>query len=387
MLLLLKHLINYLHLSNNTMRFCLSIFLIFTFFINFELLSQEDEDIDFGVPGEIIEEVDDSCNLSDDARLLELLDFKLRKFDPNPKDTSEIGSSGQMTPQEIKQAEIRFYNEQLLDVVPVKMRVETFATLGGDTLASLMDRSSRVLLKHPEKCEFFRLYGDQVIGSFEMSFQKILQLYATAINKNNDIAQEFVRTQLVPAPMSVDDALMSLYDDYGYQQNVIESLLPEDVRVLFFGDNQVLNIADVAESKLLAFSLLGGTISGKKDELYVFAPDSKKGLLGSNETIVFTSTGKIYEVPLLNIPLALNVMRSLGFNAKIVLLSHIYISSDSYCKVGEAGMWYHFKSDEKQMGCDFLSNTIKSIKSRTLNLSEGYILFKESIDRVTELVK
>ena len=371
------------------MKFRFSIFLIFTFIINFDLFSQEqeDDDIDFGVPGDIVEEVDNSCNLSDDARLLQLLDFKLRKFDPNPKDTSEIGSSGQMTPQEIKQAEIRFYNEQLSDVVPVKMRVETFATLGGDTLASLMDRSSRVLLKHPEKCEFFRLYGDQVIGSFEMSFQKILQLYATAINKNNDIAQEFVRTQLVPAPMTVDDALMSLYDDYGYQQNVIESLLPEDVRVLFFGDNQVLNIADVAESKLLAFSLLGGTISGKKDELYVFAPDSKKGLLGSNETIVFTSTGKIYEVPLLNIPLALNVMRSLGFNAKIVLLSHIYISSDSYCKVGEAGMWYHFKSDEKQMGCDFLSNTIKSIKNKTLNLSEGYILFKESIDRVTELVK
>ena len=155
-----------------------------------------------------------------------------------------------------------------------------------------------------------RLYGDQVIGNFEMSFQKILQLYATAINKNNEIAQEFVRTQLVPAPMTVDDALKSLYDDYGYQQNVIESLLPEDVKNLFFGENQLLAIADVAESKLLAFSLLGGRISGKKDQLFVFAPDSKKGLLGSNETIVFTSTGKIYEVPLLNIPLALNVMRS-----------------------------------------------------------------------------
>ena len=100
-------------------------------------------------------------------------------------------------------------------------------------------------------------------------------------------------------------------------------MLPEDVKNLFFGENQLLAIADVAESKLLAFSLLGGRISGKKDQLFVFAPDSKKGLLGSNETIVFTSTGKIYEVPLLNIPLALNVMRSLGFTAKIILLSHI----------------------------------------------------------------
>ena len=63
----------------------------------------------------------------------------------------------QMTAQDVKQAEIRYYNEQLLDVPPVKMRVETFATLGGDTLSALIERSSRILLKHPEKCEFFRL--------------------------------------------------------------------------------------------------------------------------------------------------------------------------------------------------------------------------------------
>lgn len=360
--------------------FKIIIFLSFVCSLNAQ---EELEETDFGRPGNPVEDVDTSCDLSDDIKLLELLDFKLKKFNPNPNDDN----AAQMTPQEVKQASIRFYNQQLVDVEPVKMRVETFATLGGDTLSSLIERSSKILLKHPERCEFFRLYGDQVIGNFEMSFQKILQLYATAINKNNDIAQEFVRTQLVPAPMTVDDALKSLYDDYGYQQNVIESLLPEDVKNLFFGENQLLAIADVAESKLLAFSLLGGRISGKKDQLFVFAPDSKKGLLGSNETIVFTSTGKIYEVPLLNIPLALNVMRSLGFTAKIILLSHIYIDSGSYCKIGEAGMWYHFKGDDKQMGCDFLSNTVKSIKEKTLNLSEGYSLFKESIDQVTELIK
>lgn len=369
------------------MRFLFYFFSVICLLFDFDILAQEEDDNDFGTPGQVEEIVDDTCNLSDDKFLLKLLDFKLKKFDPNPKGASEIGTTGQMTPQDIKQAEIRYYNEQLVDVSPVKMRVETFATLGGDTLSALIQRSSRVLLKHPEKCEFFRLYGDQVLGSFEMSFKKILSLYATAINKNNEIAQEFVRTQLIPSKMSVDDALLSLFDDYGYQQNVIESLLPEDVRNIFFGENQLLNIADVAESKLLAFSLLGGEILGKKDEIYIFAPESKKGLLGSNETIVFTSTGKIYEVPLLNIPLALNVMRSLGFNAKIIILPHVYISSNSFCKVGEAGMWYHYTGEVKQMGCDFLSNTVKSIQDGTLNLSEGYTLFKESIDQVIKYTK
>lgn len=330
---------------------------------------------------------DEVCELSDDKKLLELLDFKLKKYDPNPKEKSDIESAGQMTPQEVKQNSIRFYNEQLLELDPVKLAIETFTTLGGDTLASLIDRSSKILLKHPNRCEFFRMYGNQVIGSFEFPFTKILQLYATAINKNNEIAQDFIKTQLSPASMTVDDAIMALYDDYGYQQNVIESLLPEDVRVLFFGENQLLNIADVAESKLLAFSLLGGKISGEKEEIFVFAPDSKKGLLGSNETIVFTSTGKIYEVPLLNIPLALNVMRSLGFSAKIIILNHVYIDSDTYCKVGDAGIWYHFTRDQKHMGCDFLSNTVNSIRNKTLTLSESYILFKESIDRVTAVIK
>ena len=66
----------------------------------------------------------------------------------------------------------------------------------------------------------------QIIGSYEISFERILRLYATAVNKDNKIAQEFIRTQIIPSPMSLDQQLSLLYDDYGYQQNIIESLLP-----------------------------------------------------------------------------------------------------------------------------------------------------------------
>ena len=98
----------------------------------------------------------------------------------------------------------------------------------------------------------------------------------------------------------------------------------------------MVSVADVAESKLLAFSLLGGRIADQGEkEIFIFVPDSKKGLLGSNETIVISSTSKIYEVPLLNIPLALNVMRSLGFNAKIIILKHVFIDNESFCTVSE----------------------------------------------------
>ena len=93
------------------------------------------------------------------------------------------------------------------------------------------------------------------------------------------------------------------------------------------------------------------------------------------------------ETPLLNIPLALNVLRSLGFNAKIILLKHLYIDNSSYCMVGDAGIWYHFTNDVKQMGYDFLSNTINSIQSGTLKYDKRLCSIQAKyIDRVLEIV-
>ena len=352
----------------------------------------DDDKIDFAIPGqtENISEKDNTCETSPHSELLNLLNVKLKKFNPVPEDRrgGEVrGGGNQLTAEEVTTNSIRFYAEQLKEVKPVKIRIETFTSLGKGPLTSLIDRSSKVFLKHPTECKFFSLYGDQIIGSYAMSFDNILRLYANAVNKNNQIAQDFIRTQLVPAPMSLDEAIRSLYDDYGYQQNIIESLLPEDVKNLFFGENSLVSIADVAESKLLAFSLLGGKVDQFQSyEIFIVAPKSKKGLLGSNETIVISGSGEIYEVPLLNIPLALNVMRSLGFNAKIILITHLYIQDDAFCRVGDGGSWYHYKGKIKKAGCDFLSNAIMALKDNTLNLSDDYGTYKYSIDRVSKIL-
>ena len=49
-----------------------------------------------------------------------------------------------------------------------KKDIDKFASLGGATLASLLDRSSKVILKHPEKCQFFSLFG--TILGYELWF-------------------------------------------------------------------------------------------------------------------------------------------------------------------------------------------------------------------------
>ena len=43
-----------------------------------------------------------------------------------------------------------------------------------------------------------------------MPYDRILRLYATAVNKENNIAQDFIRTQVVPTPMTLDDAIQLL---------------------------------------------------------------------------------------------------------------------------------------------------------------------------------
>ena len=99
-----------------------------------------------------------TCETSPHSELLNLLNVKLKKFNPIPEDRrgGEVrGGGNQLTPDEISTNSIRFYAEQLKDEKPVKIRIETFTSLGKGPLTSLIDRSSKVFLKHPTECKFF----------------------------------------------------------------------------------------------------------------------------------------------------------------------------------------------------------------------------------------
>ena len=133
-------------------------FLFFIFFLNLNSVvfgqEQVDDDAnDFGEPNKANQlNENDDCALSKDSELIKLLNFKLKKFNPTSK---EFESGPPLTEEEIKHKSIRFYSLQLKDEKNVKIDIDKFASLGGATLASLLNRSSKVFLRHPEKCEFF----------------------------------------------------------------------------------------------------------------------------------------------------------------------------------------------------------------------------------------
>ena len=105
-------------------------------------------------------------------------------------------------------------------------------------------------------------------------------------------------------------------------------------------------------------------------------------LLNDNIYIYYHDNNKYY-IPLWHSELIYD-----NFIVKCVpnLPDHVYIDEVSCCKVGEGGLWYHFKANSKKVGCDFLSNTVRSVKTDLLHKSDSYSLFKESIERVREIV-
>ena len=120
-------------------------FLLLVIFFNFSVFAQEqnDDDSDFSPPNVNLQsEENGECALSKDSELITLLNFKLKKFNPTSK---EFESGPPLTDEEIKHKGIRFYSLQLKDERTVKIDIDKFASLGGATLASLLDRSSKIL--------------------------------------------------------------------------------------------------------------------------------------------------------------------------------------------------------------------------------------------------
>ena len=87
---------------------------------------------------------------------------------------------------------------------------------------------------------------------------------------NNEIILDFIRNQVTPKSISLFDAINILMNDFATQQNVIMELLSEEVKKVFFGENNMVATTDVAEARLLSFSLLGGEILDAKDKLLFF---------------------------------------------------------------------------------------------------------------------
>ena len=166
------------------------------------------------------------------------------------------------------------------------------------------------------------------MSSFSISFTLLAGVFG--LNKSTEIILDFIRNQVTPKSIGLYDAINILMNDFATQQNVIMELLSDEVKKVFFGENNMVATTDVAEARLLSFSLLGGNILDAKDKLLFFIlPKTYKGVRASIGTLVLDIDGNLYEIPNLNYVLSVNILSGLGVNTRTLTLSEVVSSSGS----------------------------------------------------------
>ena len=213
----------------------------------------------------------------------------------------------------------------------------------------------------------------------------MLKAFTLASKNNNEIILDFIRNQVTPKSISLYDAINILMNDFATQQNIIMELLSEEVKKVFFGENNMVATTDVAEARLLSFSLLGGEILDAKDKLLFFIlPKTYKGVKSSIGTLVLDIDGNLYEIPNLNYILSVNILSGLGVNTRTLTMSEV-ISNSGSCRIDLAGNWMHKVNGIEIRGCPFNSISKKMLQQGSHRNSRDYKSYKAVFEEIENI--
>ena len=197
----------------------------------------------------------------------QVLDFVKKELTPFRRATNDEGP--RLSNADIKQLEIKHYSEQLKDSREMRMDILSFSTLNQNDLEIFRKFTSKIKLILSD-CSEVVFFGDTLLGAYELPYDDMLKAFTLASKNNNEIILNFIKNQVTPKPINLFDGINILMNDFATQQNVIMELLSEEVKKVFFGDNSTVATTDIAEARLLSFSLLGGKILDAQNKLFVF---------------------------------------------------------------------------------------------------------------------
>ena len=341
--------------------FCILIILIFNISI---LASQENKK---------------KCRINTNKQILDFIKKELKPFNSG---SNEEGP--RLSQSDLKLLEIKHYSDQLKDSREMRMDILSFSTLNKQDLEIFNKFSSKIKLVLSD-CSEVVFFGDNLLGAYELPYDDMLKAFTLASKNNNEIILNFIRNQVTPKSIGLYDAINILMNDFATQQNIIMELLSEEVKKVFFGENNMVATTDVAEARLLSFSLLGGEILDAKDKLLFFIlPKTYKGVKSSIGTLVLDIDGNLYEIPNLNYILSVNILSGLGVNTRTLTMSEV-ISDSGSCRIDLAGNWMHKVNGIEIRGCPFNSISKKMLQQGSHRNSRDYKSYKavfEEIDNI-----
>ncbi len=319
------------------------------------------------------------CRINSNKQILDFIKKELKPFNSG---TNEEGP--RLSQSDLKLLEIKHYSNQLKESREMRMDILSFSTLNQQDLEIFNKFSSKIKLVLSD-CSEVVFFGDTLLGAYELPYDDMLKAFTLASKNNNEIILDFIRNQVTPKSISLFDAINILMNDFATQQNIIMELLSEEVKKVFFGENNMVATTDVAEARLLSFSLLGGQILDAKDKLLFFIlPKTYKGVKSSIGTLVLDIDGNLYEIPNLNYILSVNILSGLGVNTRTLTMSEI-ISNSGSCRIDLAGNWMHKINGMEIRGCPFNSVSKKMLKQGSHRNSRDYKSYKAVFEEIENI--
>ena len=319
------------------------------------------------------------CRINTNKQILDFIKKELKPFN-----TGSNEEGPRLSQSDLKLLEIKHYSDQLKDSREMRMDILSFSTLNKQDLEIFNKFSSKIKLVLSD-CSEVVFFGDNLLGAYELPYDDMLKAFTLASKNNNEIILDFIRNQVTPKSISLYDAINILMNDFATQQNIIMELLSEEVKKVFFGENNMVATTDVAEARLLSFSLLGGEILDAKNKLLFFIlPKTYKGVKSSIGTLVLDIDGNLYEIPNLNYILSVNILSGLGVNTRTLTMSEV-ISNSGSCRIDLAGNWMHKVNGIEIRGCPFNSISKKMLQQGSHRNSRDYKSYKavfEEIDNI-----
>ena len=319
------------------------------------------------------------CRINNNKQILDFIKKELKPFNSG---SNEEGP--RLSQSDLKLLEIKHYSNQLKDSREMRMDILSFSTLNKQDLEVFNKFSSKIKLVLSD-CSEVVFFGDTLLGAYELPYDDMLKAFTLASKNNNEIILDFIRNQVTPKSISLFDAINILMNDFATQQNVIMELLSEEVKKVFFGENNMVATTDVAEARLLSFSLLGGEILDAKDKLLFFIlPKTYKGVKSSIGTLVLDIDGNLYEIPNLNYILSVNILSGLGVNTRTLTMSEV-ISSSGSCRIDLAGNWMHKVNGIEIRGCPFNSVSKKMLQQGSHRNSRDYKSYQAVFEEIENI--
>tara|TARA_Y100000589_G_scaffold326040_1_gene365077 strand:+ start:1462 stop:2529 length:1068 start_codon:yes stop_codon:yes gene_type:complete len=319
------------------------------------------------------------CRINTNKQILDFIKKELKPFN-----TGSNEEGPRLSQSDLKLLEIKHYSDQLKDSREMRMDILSFSTLNKQDLEIFNKFSSKIKLVLSD-CSEVVFFGDNLLGAYELPYDDMLKAFTLASKNNNEIILDFIRNQVTPKSISLYDAINILMNDFATQQNVIMELLSEEVKKVFFGENNMVATTDVAEARLLSFSLLGGEILDAKDKLLFFIlPKTYKGVKSSIGTLVLDIDGNLYEIPNLNYILSVNILSGLGVNTRTLTMSEVMSNSGS-CRIDLAGNWMHKVNGIEIRGCPFNSISKKMLQQGSHRNSRDYKSYKAVFEEIENI--